>query len=231
MNDSPTLKKRGETIQVGTELFLRGWTSYSFGATSDSGLTAELITLANQLGTPVASRTGRQLCDKLCPTDAKLAKPNSLSGKYSLGEFPYHSDTAHWLIPCRFVVLACLSPGAANRPTFLLDTQRLPLDEAKRNLLYRAPFRIRNGKNSFFGTILSKSRHFVRCDPGCMIPIDVDAEQALAVFSKERWPSYVEKIVWTKGRVVIIDNWRVLHARGSAKSLDQDRILFRTLVE
>ena len=64
-----------------------------------------------------------------------------------------------------------------------------------------------------------------------MIPIDVDAEQALAVFSKERWPSYVEKIVWTKGRVVIIDNWRVLHARGSAKSLDEDRILLRILIE
>jgi hypothetical protein len=231
MDISVAWLKDREIGQISTQLLIRGWSSYDVHAKSDSALRGELTALADHLGTPVASRAGRQLCDKLCPTEALLAKPNSLSEKYSLGEFPCHSDTAHWVIPCRFVVLACVSPGAANRPTFLLDTKSLPIDEADRKLLYRAPFRIRNGKNSFFGTILSKARHFVRYDPGCMHPVDASAKQAMGVFSKERWSSYVEKIAWTEGRVVIIDNWRVLHARGRAETLDHDRILLRILIE
>lgn len=125
------------------------------------------------------------------------------------------------------MILACLSPGAADRPTLLLDTKRLPLNKAKRDLL---PFRIKNGRNSFFGTILSKCRSFVRFDPGCMVPLDTDGERALNVFSKAHWPSYIEEIGWSEGRAVIIDNWRILHGRGSARTLDRDRILLRILI-
>jgi hypothetical protein len=96
-------------------LLSRGWTACNFEVETESALKNGLITLAKQLGTPVALRPGRELCDKLQPTDASLAKPHSLSRKFSLGEFPCHSDTAHWLTPCRFVILACLSPGAADR--------------------------------------------------------------------------------------------------------------------
>jgi alpha-ketoglutarate-dependent taurine dioxygenase len=64
-----------------------------------------------------------------------------------------------------------------------------------------------------------------------MVPVAADAEEALDIFSKAHWSSYVEDIAWTKGRVAIIDNWRVLHGRGGAQTLDQDRILLRILIE
>jgi alpha-ketoglutarate-dependent taurine dioxygenase len=64
-----------------------------------------------------------------------------------------------------------------------------------------------------------------------MVPVTADGDDALSFFSKAQWPSYVEEVDWAKGRVVIIDNWRVLHGRGSAKSPDQDRILLRILIE
>jgi alpha-ketoglutarate-dependent taurine dioxygenase len=189
-----------------------------------------LTTLAKQFGTPIALRTGREFCDKLRPVNASLAKPNSLSRKYSLGEFPCHSDTAHWLTPCRFVILACLSPGAAGRQTLLLDTNRLPLDRNQKDLLHRAQFRIENGRNSFFGKILSKGRSFIRYDPGCMVPLGSEGECAMDVLSKMHWLSRIEEIRWTQGQVLIIDNWRVLHGRAAAQCSDQDRILLRVLV-
>lgn len=163
-------------------------------------------------------------------TEASLAKPNSLSQKFSPGEFPCHSDTAHWLTPCRFVILACLAPGAADRRTILLDTKRLSLSKAQKDLLYRAPFRIENGRNSFFGTILSKCRSFVRYDPGCMTPFANDGEYALEVYSETRWPPHIQEIRWSQGHAVVIDNWRVLHGRSGARCTDRDRVLLRILI-
>jgi alpha-ketoglutarate-dependent taurine dioxygenase len=63
-----------------------------------------------------------------------------------------------------------------------------------------------------------------------MVPLGSDGERALDVFSKARWPSHVEEIHWTQGKAVVIDNWRVLHGRGSAQRTDRDRILLRILI-
>jgi alpha-ketoglutarate-dependent taurine dioxygenase len=84
-----------------------------------------------------------------------------------------------------------------------------------------------NGRNSFFSTILSKARPFVRFDPGCMTATTSDGEKALEVLSRHIWSDYVETIHWKTGAVLVMDNWRLLHGRGRADCSDSDRKLLR----
>ena len=48
------------------------------------------------------------------------AEPNTYSGNYGMGEFPLHSDLAHWMVPPQYLGLRCLS-GVAGVYTKLLD--------------------------------------------------------------------------------------------------------------
>jgi alpha-ketoglutarate-dependent taurine dioxygenase len=211
----------------GAVLESRGWVSFAVPSSTESDLREQLLALASGLGTPAATRSGGSLCDTLLPTDADAAKPRSLSKVHAVGEFPLHIDTAHWLTPCRYVMLACVSPGSASRPTLLMDARRLPLDEHQSSLLHTTPLCVTNGRNSFFSTILSKARPFVRFDPGCMTATTTDGPRALAVLARENWPDYIETVQWKTGTMLVMDNWRMLHGRGHADCPDSDRKLLR----
>ena len=210
----------------GTVLETRGWALMTLSSPTE-GLCHQLLRLAAQLGTPMASRPGGDLCDTLIPTAAHSAKPRSLSKIHAGGEFPLHIDTAHWLTPCRYVMLACISPGSGSRPTLLLDTRRLPLSKEHASLLRSEPLRVTNGRNSFFSTILSKTRLFVRFDPGCMTATTPAGVEALAVLAQKNWPDYIETVHWNAGTALVMDNWRLLHGRGHAEYSDPDRKLLR----
>lgn len=204
-----------------------GWASCVTSPATDPVVRERMLALAFQIGTPVATRLGADLVDRLMPTEGHAANPRSLSKRYSTGEFPLHVDTAHWLTPCRYVMLACVCPGKAGRPTLLLDPEKLRLEQRHTALLQSTPLRVTNGRYSFFSTILSRSRQFVRYDPGCMTAATPDGAEALAVFSRCQWPDFVEEVRWEPGQMIVLDNWRLLHGRGQAKDLDSDRILLR----
>ena len=208
-----------------------GWVSLECEAASEHCLKKTIVELAREIGTPIASRNGKDICEKLRPTEADKARLHSLSKIYSLGSLPLHVDTAHWVTPCRFIILACLKPGIGNRSTILLDTRSLGLTKSQSNLLYNTPLRIENGRCSFFGTVLSTDRTFMRYDPGCMKAVCPDGNKVLDMFKPERWSGFIKKIDWHQGKVVIIDNWRLLHGRGSSIEADGDRVLLRVLIQ
>jgi|ERR1051326_910203 hypothetical protein len=205
----------------------RGWVSFNLSLSTESDLRDQLLALATESGTPAATRSSGSLCDALMPTAAEAAKPCSLSKIHAVGEFPLHNDTAHWLTPCHYVMLACISPGGGSRPTLLMDTRRLPLNRHQSSLLNNTPLRVVNGRNSFFSTVLSKGRPFVRFDPGCMAATTTDGVKALAVLARQNWPDYIETVQWKTGTVLVMDNWRMLHGRGHADCPDSDRKLLR----
>jgi alpha-ketoglutarate-dependent taurine dioxygenase len=60
-----------------------------------------------------------------------------------------------------------------------------------------------------------------------MKPVMPDSVRALAVFSGKHLSDYVQTIEWSEGKVVVIDNWRLLHGRGSADGDDADRVILR----
>ena len=223
-----TLDHSVEQIEIDVAtLQSRGWASCVITPTGESTLGQRVLALACLLGTPISTRSGGDLWDTLVPTEAQAAKPRSLSRIHSVGEFPLHIDTAHWLTPCRYVILACVSPGSGGRPTLLLDTQQCRLAERHVSFLHSTPLRVTNGRNSFFSTILSKARSFLRFDPGCMTATTPEGADALDIFSHQHWLDHIEEIQWEKDRIVVIDNWRLLHGRGRTDGVDSDRILLR----
>ena len=232
MPHSCTQDQRVTQLTIDRDVLIsRGWVSFDLLATAESDLRTQMFELAIGLGAPVATRSGGSICDTLLPTEAKAANPRSLSRVHAFGEFPLHIDTAHWLTPCRYVMLACISPGIACRPTLLMDTRRLLLKEHQSLLLHSAPLRVTNGRNSFFSTILSKSRPFVRFDTGCMTATTTDGVKALAVLTKENCSDHVETIQWKSGMVLVIDNWRMLHGRSQADCPDPNRRLLRISIQ
>jgi hypothetical protein len=73
-------------------------------------------------------------------------------------------------------------------------------------------FLVANGRDSFFSTAYSNSR--LRFDPGCMAPCDARAREAVRYF--ESLNKSVREHSWDdSGRVLVIDNRKVLHARPS----------------
>src|SRR5258706_10414285 len=98
----------------------RGWTSCDITFANEQDLECKTIAIAKELGTPVAARK-RRLCEPLRPTEANVARPHTLSSRYATGSFPLHVDTAHWVTPCHYVILACANQGVGNRKTLLLD--------------------------------------------------------------------------------------------------------------
>ncbi len=209
------------------ELVARGWGQVQFSDSSESTLRREMLSLGAQLGTPLPVRTGRDLFTILTPTATAAARPNSLSHRFAHGEFELHNDTAHWVMPCRYILLACLDSGGGGRPTIVLDTKTLPLESGQLELLHTAPVRVTNGRRSFYSTILSRGRDFVRFDVGCMTSGSASAAVALQVLKKQNWPQHVQEFHWKPGIGLVIDNWRVLHGRGSAVREDATRKLLR----
>lgn len=209
----------------------RGWVAFNLDAGDESVYRSQLEQLAKQLGEPAHFGDKPSTITTLRPTPSEEAKPRSLSRQFSLGEFPFHVDTAHWVTPCRYVLMGCLCPGAGKRPSLLLDTRNLELTPAQVALLEQTPLRIRNGKHSFFGTVLRSGRQFVRYDPGCMEAICANGERALAFYSNAAWADQIVTIEWERGKTLVIDNWRVLHARGAALTVDLNRTLLRALVK
>jgi hypothetical protein len=190
----------------------------------------DILKLAHHLGTPMGLRRRKQIIGTLKPHTAKSAHPNSLSSRFSMGEFPLHNDTAHWSTPCRYVLLACANAGTGRRRTRLLDFQSIDLTPEDRLLLHTEPMRVQNGRYSFYSTVLSKDREFIRFDPGCMAPTSSRGCFVKVIVSGDRLGPQVHEVEWKPGMVLVIDNWRVLHGRGVASEEDQDRTLLRILV-
>jgi alpha-ketoglutarate-dependent taurine dioxygenase len=209
--------------------FPSGWVKLESAHVDESALAEQTEMVARKLGTPTRGRS-RPLVEVLRPRGVSDAPATSLSGKYGFDQFPFHVDGAHWSVPARFLILACVESDGGTTPTLLVDRMAISLTQDEEVLLRSAAYLVRNGRNSFYGSILTGDRPFARVDPGCMEPLSADGERALKLFSAERLAPHVQAITWNVGDVVVIDNWRMLHARAPVQSNKSERILLRCLV-
>jgi hypothetical protein len=125
--------------------------------------------IAKLFGNTIAGRAGKKI-EPLVPQTQASANAKSLSVVHGLGSLPMHTDGAHRLQPPRFVVLVCASPGVSPVPTTLVRFHDLQVTASERARLEATPFLVRNGRQSFYSTICSPSRTFIRFDAGCMVP-------------------------------------------------------------
>ena len=205
-----------------------GWLRFGKVTGSFSETKEFLESLAFRIGRPVQGKSG--IVESIVVRKRGYSKANSLSGKYGLGQFPLHCETSHWSVPCRFVLLSCYEDTVSSVPTLLLDSHHVELTEYERNLAHSAIFFISNGINSFYSTVLSTYRPFIRLDPGCMEAVSDKGMKILDAYSVAKQQLHVTKIHWEPGDILIIDNWRVLHGRDEVLDLNTNRTILRVLV-
>ncbi|ACS55872.1 hypothetical protein Rleg_1584 [Rhizobium leguminosarum bv. trifolii WSM1325] len=214
---------------IDEHLVSSGWLKLEGGPVEEKALSDWTEMVARRLGTPTRGRS-LPVVEILKPRRPGEAPSASLSGKYGFEQFPFHVDGAHWSTPARFLVLACLRTDEHRTPTLLVDRMAIALTSDEEALLRSAVYLVRNGRNSFYASIVSIGQPFVRLDPGCMEPLSPEGEAALRLFSGERLSPHVQRITWNAGDVTIVDNWRMLHARAPVQSTNSDRVLLRCLV-
>jgi Taurine catabolism dioxygenase TauD, TfdA family len=222
---------QAETIPESVLEMLRetGWVGISGDTHEEAALTSRTLMFAKQLGTPTPGRA-RHVVELLRPKTPETAQPASLSRNYGLQAFPFHVDTAHWTVPARFLLISCVHPGDVAVPTLLVDRDSVQLAEEEKALAKSAVFLIKNGRNSFYSSILGSRQGFIRYDPGCMEPQTQDAVEALKFYSHERVRPSLHEVNWNPGETLIIDNWRILHARAAVGKNSSNRLLLRCLV-
>jgi hypothetical protein len=52
----------------------------------------------------------------ISPQLPSSAKANTLSSRYGTDAFPFHTDTAHWDHPAKYLALFCVNPGEGAQP-------------------------------------------------------------------------------------------------------------------
>ena len=111
------------------------------------------------------------------------------------------------------MLLEAETPGEDYAPTHLLRLYPDPHTDISRDIR-QGVFRVDTGKAAFYTACRSGDSQPIRFDLGCMSPIDPRSRRLTHTIINSE-PDYVHK--WSDaGRVLIIDNRQVLHARANA---------------
>lgn len=162
----------------------------------------------------------------------KCDTPNTYSGIYGLGEFPLHTDMAHWHLPPRYLLLRSIR-GYSTVKTVLLDGRTL-IATVGRTCLARAivrPRRPHNGKLPLLPLYREQNDNGVsllRWDEQFIVPASsagiagvTRLRDAIASASK------VSVALAGPGDTLVIDNWRMLHGRSTVAEECSDRVIER----
>ncbi|WP_020590591.1 TauD/TfdA family dioxygenase [Kiloniella laminariae] len=112
----------------------------------------------------------------------------------------------------------------------LVDWRRLRFSQKELDFLESAPVLVRAGQRSFYSTILSSDRMFFRFDPGCLEAVTERGRAALTLVEQRLEDSVPEVHYWSKGDILIIDNWTIMHGRASVNQ-GSGRRLGRILID
>ncbi|MFN3191264.1 MAG: TauD/TfdA family dioxygenase [Aureliella sp.] len=190
-----------------------------------------LLELAGRFGSVVPSRSNGEPVDELTIRNCDAGRESSLTASYGEGAFPFHTDTAYWTTPARFIALQCVVPG---RATLLFDSRTWALDEGCWRDFENSVFAVKNGRHSFYGNCIAKDATTIRYDPACMTPKNSAAhscEELLAALATQKHDT--KRIDWEQGQIVLIDNWRMLHARSGSDDAtveSPERKLYRVTI-
>jgi len=197
------------------------------------GLAIAPMDFLSTLGPLLLSHATRTYHYDLRPCDKDSAPPASMSAITGTDAQPMHTDGAYYHLPPHFIALQCLEPGEAECPTHVwaLDLTRLrrdgPTNLTKPDWVSRG-----DGHAPFYCPILEAQRGTlrIRFDPLCMRPVHRASNTADEVRKALKSCCQQVEIEWERGSLLIIDNWRCLHARGEGASQARSRRLRRWMI-
>lgn len=219
--DSKTLNDLQHIVQE------QGWATIETDGTEGS-----LLRIAKSFGSPVPSRASVPLISRVTPTPTKDARPGTMSSTFGTGAFPLHTDTAHWSTPARYVILRSIGVSH-ERPTLLARSELLWSTPKNKSLAQRSIWTVRGPAGKFYCSMLFAACRDsgVRLDLCCMHPLNHSA-RAITYSIQDTPPSDRQtEVRWRLNLALIIDNWKMLHGRGSSSTPDVNaRILERVLI-
>lgn len=191
----------------------------------------DLIHAVQQLGTLRVDPRSPEPVREIRPQAVQFAKENTLSSRYGTDAFPFHTDTAHWDRPARYLALYCVDPGEGKRPTLIQDSRLWRLDEVERDLACRALWKTGHLRPRLCMLAeCTEGELAIRYDMDCMRPMTREARELEALIEDRISRSGQTQIDWQPDSLLIIDNRRMVHARGKSYRPDTSRVLKRMLV-
>jgi L-asparagine oxygenase len=194
--------------------------------------TDNMLRLANELGVPVPSRPGHPVLAELKPEPFHKARTSSMTSRFGLHSFPLHTDGAFYPIPPRFVILRCERDSVGGRPTIILDSHTF-LTDGLRDQLRTHLWQV-HVRPAFYCSLLQEAEGSLclRWDPNILRPAHRSAKSTTNDFHNALATSSAISINWEPTLTLVMDNWRLLHARADRpEGVDhEDRLLQRVLV-
>lgn len=166
----------------------------------------------------VLTLEGFSAVQELRPHVKSSAPPNTYSGNFGTGEFPMHTDLAHWYVPPRYLALRCIR-GAPEVATNIFDGNIIITDigaTSLRRILVQPRRPLRNGRQ-----LLRLLEYFegynastLRWDSIFLHPATADSEKTYSLVATYiRSIAAKEIILLAPGDTLIVDNWRMIHRR------------------
>lgn len=191
-----------------------------------AGLTTEVA--ARFIGCPIIPWGMTGIVQNLSPR--AMATPNTYSGLFGFGLFPYHTDLAHRRVPPRYLMLRCVR-GYDDVPTLLVDGHAI-VTEIGSGTIERALVKARRPQLGELRLMRLQQTidgdRLLRWDQTYLRSASQIGEYAIArVQAALELATPVQVSMTEEGDVLVIDNWRMLHARPPVPEGRRDRKLER----
>lgn len=170
------------------------------------------------------------LVQTLTPRLKENELKNTYSGNFGTEEFPFHTDLAHWFVPPRYFLLRCIIP-TVDVHTKLIDSRAI-FSNSDNVLLNRSHFKSRKKLDRTTNVLKLRQDKIFRWDSLFIKPINKDAEELTMIVSEKiEEADYISFNLCQKGDCLLIDNWRMLHARSSVSRKSMIRKVERVYFE
>lgn len=146
--------------------------------------------------------------------------PNNISGKYTktltveygANAFPFHTDGAHRVIPPRWTILEFVGSGISETATLLFDSKTISDLKEYEHLFHHEIYLVEHGQQSFLTPLVNKQLYIdpiFRWNKLVMKKLINRTSKTL----DDCISSYHVRVTWSIGKILVIDNWRMLHGR------------------
>ncbi|MGN1220224.1 MAG: hypothetical protein ACI4TU_04720 [Candidatus Cryptobacteroides sp.] len=189
----------------------------------------DLIEIASIFGKVVPGARD-EIVQSLPARDKGEGPIGSFSYAVGYGSFPWHTDTAYWDIPARYLLLT--SQAASSCATLVQSFASIRDGVCDFDyLISRSVFFLDvPGRKRYISPVVvgDNGEKGLRLDFHIYRPVNKESyilQERVGVFLKENF----ERKIWTGENVIIFDNWKYIHSRENAYN-DKTRVLKRIYI-